>query len=84
MDSWAYFLVTAAAIAVVATCIVAIRFFRKLYFMVEELNARMIQIRDMIKPPSPTEKPAKPAKPQQAAQPAQRISLEQPQQAYRK
>jgi len=51
MANWWYFVCTVVAIAVVAVFIIAVRFFRKLYFMVEEIDARLIQMRNMIQPP---------------------------------
>jgi len=51
MANWCYFVCTVAAIAVVIVFVIAVRFFRKLYFMVEEIDARLIQMRNIIQPP---------------------------------
>ena len=48
MATWTYFLITLVAIAVAVVFIIAVRFFRTLYFMIEEVDARLIQIRDII------------------------------------
>jgi len=52
MESWRYFLMTAVAILVIAVFILAVRFFRKMYFMIEEIDARLIQMRNIMQPPS--------------------------------
>ena len=52
MESWWYFLITAVAIVVIVVFILAVRFFRKMYFMIEEIDARLIQMRNIMQPPS--------------------------------
>ena len=45
---WTYVLVTLLLIAAAVTYIVAFIFFRRMYYVIEEIEARLIQIRDMI------------------------------------
>lgn len=43
-----YLFVTLILLAVLVTYIFAIIFFRRMYYVIEEIEARLIQIRDMI------------------------------------
>ncbi len=63
---WMYFLVTGGAIIVAATYFFAIRFFRRIYFMIDEIDARLIQIRNLIETGAAS---GKRKKPQQRAGP---------------
>ena len=46
---WTWFALTAIGIALAVLVFLACRFFRKAYFMIEEIDDRLIQIRDMLK-----------------------------------
>ena len=53
-------LVTLIMLAVAATYILAVWFFRRMYYVIEEIEARLIQIRDMLEAQTPKDakKPA--------------------------
>jgi len=48
MGIWNWFFITLGVIIVVVGLILAIRFFRKMYYMIEEMDARLIQLRKML------------------------------------
>ncbi len=60
--SWTPFLITAAIVILLAIFFVAVRFFRKVYFMIEEIDARLIQLRNLIETGSASGKSAQPKK----------------------
>ena len=77
-----YVWVTLMLIAIAATYIIAYVFFRRMYYVIVEIEARLIQIRDMIETHFPKDKnkaagrarpgagvrPAQPGQPQRDAQ----------------
>ena len=81
MDNWVPFMITLMLIGMVAIVIMAARFLRRLYYMFEEIDARLIQIRNLIETGSPLGK-RKPKPPAQQAvqQAAQQAVQEAPQQ----
>jgi|GEM_PF-3849774 len=48
MDNWIYFVITLGVIVVAVLCFFIIRFFKKLYYMIDEIDARLVQIRDLV------------------------------------
>ena len=48
MDSWVYYVSIFVDLVILIVALVAITFFRRLYMMVEEVTARLIQIREMM------------------------------------
>jgi hypothetical protein len=71
---------TLVLIAVVATYIIAVTFFRRMYFMLIEIEARLIQIRNMMEADRSSEKKAHPDKGQsgKTVAPAVRPQQSQP------
>jgi len=65
---WSYLFVTLILLGVAATYICAIIFFRRMYYSIEEIEARLIQIRDMIE--SQTSKDKKRPTPRPGAGPS--------------
>jgi len=47
-DAWIWFAITFLFIALIALGIVAYKFFRRLYFMVDEIDAKVLRIYDML------------------------------------
>jgi len=76
---WTYVWVTLILLGVAATYIIAYVFFRRMYYVIVEIEARLIQLRDMIEAQIPKDKsktagrarPGAGARPAQAAQPGQ-------------
>lgn len=56
MNSLSYFLFTFLGIVIIAIGILSVWFFRRLYWMIEEIDARLIQIRNLLEagPPKTT------------------------------
>jgi hypothetical protein len=53
---WSYVWVTLIMLLVATTYILAIVFFRRMYYGIEEIEARLIQIRDLIESQNPKDK----------------------------
>jgi len=60
---WRYVFVTLIFLGVAATYIFAIVFFRRMYYIIEEIEARLIQIRDMIESQTSKDKKRPPTRP---------------------
>ena len=69
-----YVWITLVLIAVAATYIVAFVFFRRMYYMLEEIEARMIQLRDLVESQLAKDKKRPAARPAGHAQPGRASS----------
>ncbi|MHC4295294.1 MAG: hypothetical protein ACYSTL_06890 [Planctomycetota bacterium] len=72
MGSWVPFLITLMLIAMMMLVIIAWRFFRRVYFVMEDIDARLIQMRKMMEGASRSGKPKQGEGNQQGGAPPRR------------